>query len=453
MRTCAFLALILSCSTALAQPAPTETPPAQPAPETQAAPPAAPAPAAAPAAPALAQPKPEMPNVAPQALQPPPPPEPIAGYSNGGFFLKDPHDWFVLFPRAACRSTGTTSSTAATSPPASTATAPKIRDPRTPCSCAAPASSCRAPSSATSTSHIAGEFASTPATGSYGTLADCYIIVDYLPYLKLQAGQFDAPFSLENRTSDKYFDFMERSSHRARVRRAPQQGQRRHAVGLAAQEGRLLLARRLQRRRPELQEPGQQPGASSAAPSSPRWRGCGGPTSTSGCRTSWVGGSFWWQRNVNLGGPRPRLDGRSAERLPTMTTQGGVAFFNASYNNGTDVNMNTIRSHLAPWGDTVKWGARGRRPDQEGRAALGIHPRLNDPAGTVQRHRAQHHARRRSSGRRRSTPGRRQARRLLDLPRALRLDPRRRELPRDARLRAAAARSRSSAGHRSRSGA
>src|SRR5207244_381508 len=59
--------------------------------------------------------------------------------------------------------------------------------------------------------HIAGEFASTPATGATGTVADAYVIVDYLPYLKLQAGQFDLPFTLENRTSDKYFDFMERS--------------------------------------------------------------------------------------------------------------------------------------------------------------------------------------------------------------------------------------------------
>jgi hypothetical protein len=38
-----------------------------------------------------------------------------------------------------------------------------------------------------------------------------------------------------------------------------------------------------------------------------------------------------------------------------MTTQGGVAFFNASYNNGIDMNNNTIKSNLAPDGDTVKW--------------------------------------------------------------------------------------------------
>src|SRR6185369_8178173 len=58
---------------------------------------------------------------------------------------------------------------------------------------------------------IGGEFGSTPALGAYGTLTDCFINIDYLPYLKLMAGQFDAPFTLENRTSDKFFDFMERS--------------------------------------------------------------------------------------------------------------------------------------------------------------------------------------------------------------------------------------------------
>src|SRR4051812_4496174 len=26
-------------------------------------------------------------------------PDPIAGYSNGNFFLRDPSDWFVLMPR------------------------------------------------------------------------------------------------------------------------------------------------------------------------------------------------------------------------------------------------------------------------------------------------------------------------------------------------------------------
>ena len=39
------------------------------------------------------------------------------------------------------------------------------------------------------------------------------VFVNYRPvsYVNVQAGQFDAPFTMENRTSDKYFPFMERS--------------------------------------------------------------------------------------------------------------------------------------------------------------------------------------------------------------------------------------------------
>src|SRR5947207_4775625 len=45
---------------------------------------------AAPAPPPTVTPAPE--------LSPPAAAEPLAGY-NGSFFLRDPHDWFVLFPK------------------------------------------------------------------------------------------------------------------------------------------------------------------------------------------------------------------------------------------------------------------------------------------------------------------------------------------------------------------
>ena len=44
-------------------------------------------------------------TVAPTPVFPPAPAaekpavEPLAGYANGAFFLRDPHDWFVLFPK------------------------------------------------------------------------------------------------------------------------------------------------------------------------------------------------------------------------------------------------------------------------------------------------------------------------------------------------------------------
>ena len=40
---------------------------------------------------------------------------------------------------------------------------------------------------------------------------DVFINIGPTPWFNFQVGQFDAPFTLENRTSDKYFDFMERS--------------------------------------------------------------------------------------------------------------------------------------------------------------------------------------------------------------------------------------------------
>jgi len=66
---------------------------------------------------------------------------------------------------------------------------------------------------------IAGDFASSPpsttpapTTASNLATTDDYIAIAPLGDLAvLQIGQFDAPFTLENRTSDAYLDFMERS--------------------------------------------------------------------------------------------------------------------------------------------------------------------------------------------------------------------------------------------------
>ena len=44
-----------------------------------------------------------------------------------------------------------------------------------------------------------------------GTTDDYVALAPLKNLAILQVGQFDAPFTLENRTSDKYFDFMERS--------------------------------------------------------------------------------------------------------------------------------------------------------------------------------------------------------------------------------------------------
>jgi phosphate-selective porin OprO and OprP len=65
---------------------------------------------------------------------------------------------------------------------------------------------------------LAGDFALGPAAAAapvapanIGTTDDYVALAPWNNLAILQVGQFDAPFTLENRTSDKYFDFMERS--------------------------------------------------------------------------------------------------------------------------------------------------------------------------------------------------------------------------------------------------
>lgn len=66
--------------------------------------------------------------------------------------------------------------------------------------------------------YLAGDFALGPpaaaapvAPANIGTTDDFVAIAPRKNLVIFQVGQFDAPFTLENRTSDKYFDFMERS--------------------------------------------------------------------------------------------------------------------------------------------------------------------------------------------------------------------------------------------------
>jgi hypothetical protein len=65
---------------------------------------------------------------------------------------------------------------------------------------------------------LAGDFALGPpaaaapvAPANIATTDDFVALAPWNNLAILQVGQFDAPFTLENRTSDKYFDFMERS--------------------------------------------------------------------------------------------------------------------------------------------------------------------------------------------------------------------------------------------------
>jgi hypothetical protein len=291
-----------------------------------------------------------IPSPAPEVVLTPP--EPLAGYTNGSFFLRDPHNWFVLFPKGRLQVDWYNFPDRGALAAGVDSNGPK--DPR-------PKDTlfvrrARVEVQGTFIGHfdfmIGGEYGSVPATGSYGTLTDCFINIDYLPYLKLQVGQFDAPFTLENRTSDRTFDFMERSIA-VRAFGVPANKDdggmfwgwlpkkvAYYSIGLFNGDGQSF---KNQDNNPAiLGRAFIAPVAWMKAAERHRW-----------LQDIWFGGSFWWQRNTNLGGVAAA--GTTQNDVPTMTTQGGVAFFSSNYNNGVDMNNNAIRSHLAPDGDTVKW--------------------------------------------------------------------------------------------------
>jgi phosphate-selective porin len=315
------------------------------------------APAAVPAAP--------VPPVVPPALvpvvrEPLPPPPPLAGYANGSFFLRDPHDWFVLFPKGRLQIDSYNFLNRGSAPAGVDSNSSKDPRPRDTIFVRRARVELQGTVMKHFDFHIAGEYASTPATGSTGTVADAYVIVDYLPFLKLQGGQFDAPFTLENRTSDKYFDFMERSL-----------AVRAFGVPTNKEQGAMLfgwLPRKVAYYSIGVFDGDGQNfrnqdnhfaviGRAFVAPFAPFASG------RQWMEDIWVGGSFWWQRNRNPGGAvTPNVGGAAQNDLPAMATQGGFGFFSTSYANGSDTAGNSIRSHLVPGGDTVKWALEANIP-------------------------------------------------------------------------------------------
>jgi Phosphate-selective porin O and P len=185
----------------------------------QQAPAAPPADMAAPAAPADAPMAPApapapAPVAAPVVMTPPPPPaapaeEPLAGFSNGTAFMRSPDNAFILFPNGRLQTDGYfyKSDAPTAGVPRNTFLLKRAR------------------------LELAGwvdnvvyfQIGADFATGAPATTTlpagqtnlnatdDFVALAPWGDAAILQFGQFDAPFTLENRTSDKYFDFLERS--------------------------------------------------------------------------------------------------------------------------------------------------------------------------------------------------------------------------------------------------
>jgi hypothetical protein len=197
----AIAGLFLGGRTASAQ-----EPPAVPSDPSLTAPPGAPPNPDAPPPPAAPTPPP-APVVVPAPVPvvvaaPPVAEEPLAGVSNGTMFLRSPDNLFQFFPNGRLQNDGYFfHSDAPSGVPRNTFFVKRAR------------------------LELAGwidnvvyfqigaEFASPPApAGTNYVATDNFVaLAPWGDMAILQFGQFDAPFTLENRTSDKYIDFMERS--------------------------------------------------------------------------------------------------------------------------------------------------------------------------------------------------------------------------------------------------
>jgi phosphate-selective porin len=174
---------------------------------------------------ALAAPNPEVPDAPPPppVLPPPPalppasppaaalvastPPEqPLAGVSDSSMFLRAPDGSFVFFPSGRVQVDAYHFSSSNKTPN------PTFLLRRARLELAGWIGSW-------AFFNLAGDFAAgaAPTTGvpavqsNLNTTDDFVALAPRGTIAMLQVGQFDAPFTLENRTSDKYFDFMERS--------------------------------------------------------------------------------------------------------------------------------------------------------------------------------------------------------------------------------------------------
>jgi hypothetical protein len=299
---------------------------------------------------------------APTPSEEPPPAMPLAGYNAGNFFIKDPHDWFVLFPKGRLQIDGYFFANRGDPPPQGSNSPQDARPKDTFFIRRA-----RAELMGTFLGHfdfsIAGEFATIPAAGTpYATnITDCFMIIDYLPFLKLQAGVYDAPFTQENRTSDKYFDFMERSLA-VRAFGVPTNKETGamlwgwmpkntayYSIGMFNGDGQVFKNQ---------DNNFALIGRAFVAPLA--WMPAAERPSFAWLKRIEAGASVWYQKNTNIGGNVPPSTGAAGNDIPSMTTQGGFTFFNASYNQlsytdpiyGGTVNQ---RSHLVPFGNKTLW--------------------------------------------------------------------------------------------------
>ena len=136
---------------------------------------------------------------------------PLAGYTNGAPFLRSRDSNFVLFPNGRLNVDGYFFPNRGEPRDSTTVDGTTDQRPRSTIF----VRRARAELNGTILKRfdymIAGEFASIPILFQSAAVTDAWVNANIHPWLNITVGQFDAPFTMENRTVDKYIDFMERS--------------------------------------------------------------------------------------------------------------------------------------------------------------------------------------------------------------------------------------------------
>jgi hypothetical protein len=286
---------------------------------------------------------------------PPPADGPMAGVSAKSFFLRSQNDWYVLMFKGRINVDWYNFLNRPADPPAGIVSN-SAADPRQALKDVLFVRRARVGLAGTLARHIdfrvEGEFATVPAVGQYATLTDGSVVVNYTPLVELEVGQFYTPFTLENPTSENYADFMEKGAPiRFVVPTSREDGAMvfgelpnkavRYWVGLFDGDGQNFK---------NLDNEAAVIGRAIVAPLA-FW-----PAHPAWTEYAWIGGSGWWQRSENVGGPTaPSTTGATFGDIAAVTTQGGYGLFSSNYTNGADALGNAIRSHLAPNGTTTKY--------------------------------------------------------------------------------------------------
>ncbi len=279
---------------------------------------------------------------------------PLAGYSEGNFYLRDRNSWFVLFPKGRVQ-VDWYNFLNQPNPPAGTITN-DTKDPRNAIRDTVFIRRARIGISGTIAHHfdfkMEGEFATVPSAGQYATITDASVIVNYTDYIKLEVGQFFTPFTLENQTSDNYVDFMERAATvryvvpairdtGAQIFGTLPRKSARYFIGVFNGDGQ------------DFKNLDNHPAVIGRVLIAPLAIWSRHPAWT---EDLWFGGSFWYQKTTNLGGAAsPSTSAATQGDIASISTQSGFSTFSSNYGNGSDANMNAIRSHLAPDGTTLKY--------------------------------------------------------------------------------------------------